>query len=98
MKEEKTIIDLKFQSTLSTRELRTLIENRKKKLIHTEGLISLFCNSNETTNTVEGTYIFQNIQFAEKYLEDFLIKGIGPKYGAIPRTLRIKISSSDHRI
>ncbi|MCX2764365.1 YdhR family protein [Aquimarina muelleri] len=98
MKEEKAIINLNFQSKLSIKELYVLIENRKKELIQTEGLISLFCHSNEITNTVGGIYIFQNTQSAEQYLKGFLIKGVGLRYGIIPKTLKIDISSLNYTL
>jgi len=93
MENKKTIVNLRFKSNLPTDEVCKISTNRKEILKNTEGLISLFCYTNEETKTIGGTYIFENIQLAHQYLGKFLTEGIGPKYGIIPVTLKIDIGS-----
>ncbi len=92
MENKKTIVNLRFKSNLPTDEVCEISTDRKQILKNTEGLISLFCYTNEETKTI-GTYIFENIQLAHQYLGQFLIQDIGPKYGIIPVTLKIDIGS-----
>ncbi len=91
MQHKKTIVNLKFKSNLPTEKVCEISKTRKTLLKNTKGLISLFCYTNEETNTVGGTYIFENIQLAHQYLSQFLTEGLGPKYGIIPMTLKIDI-------
>ncbi|TSE09154.1 hypothetical protein [Aquimarina algiphila] len=91
MQNEKVIINLRFKSILSTEEICKLSDDRKYLLKNTKGLISLFCYINEETNTIGGTYIFRNMELAQHYLGLFLTEGLGPKYGVIPKTLKIDI-------
>ncbi|KAA1242707.1 YdhR family protein [Aquimarina sp. RZ0] len=91
MENKKTIVNLRFKSNLPADEVCEISTNRKQILKNTEGLISLFCYTNEETNIIGGTYIFENIQLAHQYLGQFLTQGIGPKYGIIPVTLKIDI-------
>ncbi len=90
-KEERTIINLKFKSKLSKKELYEILKIDKEDLKRTKGLLSLICHYNEETQTIGGTYIFKNIICARAYLAAFLTDGIGPKYGVIPMTLKIDI-------
>ncbi len=91
MQNEKTIVNLRFKSNLPTEKVCVISENRKQLLKNTEGLISLFCYTNEETKIIGGTYIFKNIQLAHQYLGQFLTEGLGLKYGIIPVTLKIEI-------
>jgi hypothetical protein len=79
-------------------EVCKISTNRKQILKKTEGLISLFCYTNEETNIIGGTYIFENIQLAHQYLGQFLTQGIAPKYGIIPVTLKIDVASLKEEI
>ncbi|KZS38886.1 hypothetical protein AWE51_15000 [Aquimarina aggregata] len=91
MENSKAIVNLKFKSDLSTEELCEIAKRRKSILQNVKGLITLFCYTNEETNTIGGTYIFENLQLAHQYLGEFLTKGVGPEYGVIPMTLKIDV-------
>ncbi len=92
MQGERTIVHLKFQSTLSELELKNILDNRKEKLKNIRGLFSFYCHYNEETKTIGATYIFENIDLARIYIGRFMIEGLGPKYGVIPMTLKIDMA------
>ncbi len=93
MQNEKAIVNLRFKSNLPTEKVCEISKDRKKTLKKTKGLVSLFYYANEETSTVGGTYIFKSIELAHQYLAQFLTDGVGPRYGVIPKTLKIDISS-----
>ncbi|GAA4271970.1 hypothetical protein U6A24_10700 [Aquimarina gracilis] len=92
MRDEKTIIHLKFQSTLHESELYKIAEKRKEEFKKVRGLLSFIYHYNEETKTIGGTYIFENIIFARAFIGRFMIEGVGPRYGIIPMSLKIDIA------
>ncbi len=90
---EKAIINLKFKSNLSLSDLGKVSKEREQVLKNTEGLISLFCYTNDETKTVGGTFIFESTESAHQYLGKFMTEGVGPRYGVIPMSLKIDIGS-----
>ncbi|SHJ10916.1 hypothetical protein [Aquimarina spongiae] len=92
MQGERTIVHLKFQSTLTELELKKIVENRKEKVREIKGLFSFYCHYNDETKTLGATYIFENIDLARAYIGNFMINGLGPKYGIIPMTLKIDMA------
>lgn len=91
MQNEKAVINLKFKSVLCDKDLKQVSAERKRILKKTEGLISLLCYTNDETKTIGGIFIFQNMRLANQYIGKFLTEGLGPRYGIIPKTLKIDV-------
>ncbi|MBQ4820560.1 hypothetical protein [Aquimarina sp. MMG016] len=93
MQRKKAIVHLKFKTRFSFDNVVKVTQERREILKNTKGLISLFCFSNDETKTIGGTMIFDNIELAHHYLGRFMTEGLGPKYGIIPMTLKIEVST-----
>ncbi|MGY3791882.1 hypothetical protein [uncultured Aquimarina sp.] len=95
---ERTLVNLKFKTTLPIEELEKISTERKRILKKTKGLISFFCYTNDETKTIGGIFIFESLILANQYVGKFLTDGLGPKYGVIPMTLKIDIGSIKEEI
>lgn len=95
---EKAIVNLKFKTTLPLEDLEKVSSERKRILKKTRGLVSLHCYVNDETKTFGGIFMFEDIRFANQYLENFLTEGMGPKYGIIAKTLKIDIGAVKYKI
>ncbi|WP_226294288.1 YdhR family protein [Aquimarina algicola] len=95
---EKTLINIKFKSSLNAKEFNYVKKQRHKEIASIQGLVSLFCHYNEETEYIGGLFIFNDLQSAQNYLSDFLMIGLGLRYGIIANTLNIEISSLKEEI
>ncbi|WP_298546470.1 YdhR family protein [uncultured Aquimarina sp.] len=88
--EEKAIVNVQFKSNLSQQRLQKISSNYMDTLENVEGLIRKYYYINTETKTIGGTYLFDNIKLARNYIRHFLVRGIGPRYGIIPDTLKMQ--------
>lgn len=91
MPEKKILVSMKFKSLLAEDEVNSIVNYRDKQLQNTDGLISLLCHRNRDKNLVGGTFIFKNLELAQKYVDRFLLEGRAVKYKIVPDSLKIEI-------
>ncbi len=92
-KKGKTIVNVRFKSTLSEDKLYEISTKNQNEIANVKGLIIKYYYINPETNTIGGTYLFENIDQARDYLRHFFLKGIGLQYGIIPDTLKMEIGN-----
>lgn len=90
MKNAEAVLSVKFNSTLSTKELLHVCEEDLEAFRNVPGLLQKYYSAEETTGAISGFYIFETKGAREVFWTSALAKSIPARYGVIPETLRVE--------
>ena len=88
MKSSKVILSVKFNSTLSAKELVDCFEKDLDLFKEVPGLIEKYYLAEDNTSAAGGIYVFESKSARTAFWNSELAKSIPGRYGVIPATLR----------
>jgi Putative mono-oxygenase ydhR len=90
MKNAKSVLSVKFNSTLSAEKLISACKEDLEIFRNVPGLLQKYYITEESTGAISGIYIFETKSAREAFWNSALAKNIPTRYGVIPATLRVE--------
>lgn len=90
MKNSKSVLSVKFNSTHSPSELMSVCKFDLGLFKKVAGLIQKYYIIEEVSGALSGLYFFESKADRAAFLASDLAKGIPARYGVIPDTLRVE--------
>ena len=90
MKNAEAVLSVKFNSSLSAKELNKRCAENLEDFRNVPGLIQKYYITEEHTGAISGIYIFENKNARAAFWESDVAKEIPAKYGVILESLRVE--------
>jgi len=90
MKNAEAVLSVKFNSTLSPKDLMETCREDLEVFKKVPGLLQKYYISEESTGAISGFYIFENKEARDEFWTSKLAKSIPVRYGVVPDSLRVE--------
>ncbi|MEP7280025.1 MAG: hypothetical protein ABI813_15365 [Bacteroidota bacterium] len=90
MKNEESVLLVKFNSTQQPEELMRVCQEDLETFRNVPGLLQKYYITEELTGAISGFYIFKSKSARTAFWASALAKNIPARYGVIPDTLRVE--------